>query len=100
MEQYNCENIKKLLYDDFKIIDFFSVILMGIRFSEVYSVLDNFEFDLEDDKKEISNSLIGRSLQINNHKKKYLGNVFHDIYISQLQYRLNNWKEDYHNPIE
>ena len=48
LKQYDCEKIKKLLYDEFKIWDYFSVILMGIRFSEVYSVLDNIEFDRMD----------------------------------------------------
>lgn len=37
---------------------------------------------------------------MSNHKKKYLGKVFHDIYISQLHYRYTNWTADYHNPVE
>lgn len=49
---YNCENIKELLFSKTnpKIIDNFSVILMGIRFSDVYQVLDNFEIDVEENE--------------------------------------------------
>lgn len=44
--------------------------------------------------------MIGKTQNITGYKKRYIGKVFHDIYISQLQFRLNNWKNDYHNPIE
>lgn len=100
-KNYSCEKIEKQLYDKGLIIEWFGVILMGVRFSDVYSILDHFEIDfVEGRAEEKANSLFGKALSISNHKKKYIGRVFHDIYISQLHFRENNFKGNYHNPIE
>lgn len=75
---------------------------MGIRFSDIYSVLDNFEIDFVENQpgREKPVGLFGKAMQISSAKKEYLGRVFHDIYISQLHFRLQNFQGNYHNPVE
>lgn len=92
LSKYSCDSINNMLYGkNPKIIKNFSVILMGIRFLEVYEVLDDFEIDTEDSGAVKHNSILGTSMSISKQKKQYIAKVFHDIYISQLHFRTNNW---------
>ena len=101
LDKYNCDAINSMLYgDNPKIIKNFSVILMGIRFLEIYEILDDFEIDTEESGDHDYNTILGTSMSISKQKKKYIAKVFHDVYISQLHFRTNNWSNDYHNPIE
>lgn len=83
---------------NYGIFENFGQILMGMRFSQIYSVLDHFENDLDksDDvltgKSENQNpskvahkkdeNLLGQKLYISERKKVYLARVFGDIYAS------------------
>lgn len=69
---------------------------MGLRFTDLYSILDDFEIDSNGAK---GSNLFGNGYDISANKKRYLSKVFHDIYISQLHYRVSKQKGDYHNPI-